>query len=262
MDTVTLITANGLDLFALLGTVLWHAVRIGAALQVLPAVGGQMLPRRVRLLLTLALAAALSTLLPAPPAAAVDGATALTVVREFAVGVAIGLMLRLAFEAGRLAGELVAQGTGLAFATLADPISGASSTVMSQWFFLVFGLVFFTTDAHLALVQLLLESYRALPIGAPLADAHGLATAVPAFFAIALRAGVLLALPVTMALLAVNLAFGVLARAAAQLNPMAIGLPVSLLLGLVLMMLLARQLLGPVQALFDQAFLAARAVTG
>jgi len=67
---------------------------------------------------------------------------------------------------------------------------------------------------------------------------------------------------VMMALLAVNLAFGVLARAAAQLNPMSLGLPVSLLVGLVLLMLLARELLGPVQALIGQAFSAARAVTG
>jgi flagellar biosynthetic protein FliR len=43
---------------------------------------------------------------------------------------------------------------------------------------------------------------------------------------------------------------------------MQIGLPVSLLVGLILLMLLARQLQAPVQSLFDQAFAAARAVTG
>ncbi|HSR64985.1 MAG TPA: flagellar biosynthetic protein FliR, partial [Xanthomonadaceae bacterium] len=121
---------------------------------------------------------------------------------------------------------------------------------------------FFAFDGHLALVRLLADSYHALPVGAPLADPHAFLASVPTFFGTALRAGVLLALPVTVALLAVNLAFGVLAKAAAQLNPMALGLPVALLAGLALLMVLARELQGPVQALFEQAFAAARAVTG
>lgn len=260
MDTPTLVAADGLDLFAMLAAVLWHLLRVGAALQVLPVIGGGSMPVRARLILALALSAAISTLLPDPPAAALDAATMLNVLRELAVGVAIGLMLRLAFEAGQLAGELVSQGMGLSFATLADPLSGASSNVMAQWFFLVFGLLFFAIDAHLALVQLLADSYLALPIGTPLADLDAFLAAVPAFFGTALQVGLLLALPVMMALLATNLAFGVLSRAAAALNPIAIGLPVALLVGLLLMTLLARELQGPIVRLFGDAFLAARAL--
>lgn len=262
MDTVTLTTASGVNLFGLLDTVLWHALRIGAAVQVLPVLGGRGMPARARLIVTLALAGAISSVMPAPPPMGFDAPTVLGVVREFTVGIAIGLMLRLAFEAGQLAGELVSQGMGLSFATMADPLSGASSPVLSQWFYLVFALLFFTLDGHLALVRLLADSYSGLPIGAALPDTHALLAAVPAFFSTCLRAGVLLALPVMMALLAVNIAFGVLARAASQLNPMAIGLPVSLLVGLLLLMLLSRELQGPVQQLFDDAFTAARGLTG
>jgi flagellar biosynthetic protein FliR len=260
MDTVTLTTAAGVDLFAMLGSVLWTALRIGAALQVLPMIGGRGMPVRSRLMLVIALAAALSTLLPPPPAAAVDAQTVATVLREFAVGIAMGLMLRLAFEGGRLAGELVSQGMGLSFATLADPQSGTASPVLAQWFYLAFGLVFFAIDAHLALVELLLGSYRALPIGQPLSDPGALAASVPAFFGACLQAGLLLALPVMMALLAVNLAFGVLARAAPSLNPIAVGLPVALLVGLLLLTLTMRGMLEPVRALLDAAFAAAGAV--
>ncbi len=252
----------GVDLFAMLGAVLWYALRVGAALQVLPVVGGRGIPGRARLITTLALSAALATVLPAPPPMGVDAATALGVLREFSLGVAIGMMLRLAFEAGRLAGELVSQGMGLSFATMADPVSGASSPVLSQWFYLAFALLFFIVDGHLALINLLADSYGGVPIGAALPDAYALAAAVPEFFGACLRAGALLALPVMMALLSVNIAFGVLARAAAQLNPIAIGLPVSLLVGLTLLALLMRQLESPVRQLFEQAFAAARALTG
>ena len=262
METVSLTTLAGLDLFAMLGAVLWYALRVGAALQVLPVVGGRGIPGRARLITTLALSAALATVLPTPPAMGVDAATALGVLREFSLGVAIGMMLRLAFEAGRLAGELVSQGMGLSFATMADPLSGASSTVLSQWFYLAFALLFFIVDGHLALINLLADSYGGVPIGAALPDVHAMLAAVPEFFGACLRAGALLALPVMMALLSVNIAFGVLARAAAQLNPIAIGLPVSLLVGLTLLALLIRQFESPVRQLFEQAFAAARALTG
>jgi len=262
VSTVTLTTAAGLDLFSMLGAVLWHSLRIGATLQVLPMIGGRSLPARVRLLTTLALAAAIAAMLPAPPPMAVDAATVLTVLRELAVGVATGLLLRLVFEAGMFAGELVSLGMGLSFATMADPLSGASSPVVSTWFYLLFGLLFFSLNAHLALVQLLFDSYHALPVGTPLADVNTFLAAAPIFFSTCLRSGLMIALPVMIALLAVNLAFGVLARAAAALNPIAIGLPVSLLVGLLLLMLLSRQMLGPVQALLESAFAVARALTG
>ena len=262
METVSLAALAGVDLFGMLATVLWYALRIGAALQVLPVIGGRGIPVRARLIVTIALSAARSSVLPAPPPMGVDAATALAVLREFSVGVAIGMMLRLAFEAGRLAGELVSQGMGLSFATMADPLNGAPSPVLSQWFYIAFALLFFVTDGHLALVSLLADSYGGLPVGASLPDLPALLSAVPMFFAACLRAGALLALPVMMALLAVNIAFGVLARAASQLNPIQIGLPTSLLVGLTLLMLLMRELSAPVGRLFEDAFAAARALTG
>lgn len=262
MDTVTLVTAQGLNLFAMLATVLWHAIRIGAALQVLPAIGGRGVPARARLILALALSATLSGLLPAPPPAAVDAATVLNVLREFAIGVSIGLVLKLAFETATLAGQFVSQGMALSFATMTDPANQTSVPVLSVWFYLVFGLLFFTLDAHLALIQLLLDSYRAQPIGAPFADFSAFLAVVPGFFPTVLRVAVLMSLPVTVAMLAVNMVVGVLSRAAPQFNPIQIGMPIALLVGLALLTVLAHELLEPVKALFGEAFEAARAVTG
>jgi flagellar biosynthetic protein FliR len=122
--------------------------------------------------------------------------------------------------------------------------------------------VFFASDGHLALIRLLFDSYTAMPVGAPIHDWSAFVASVPEFFGVALRTGVLLALPVTMALLAVNVAVGVLSKAAQQLSPMSLGFPIALLVGLVLLMALARELQGPVQRLFGQAFEAARALTG
>ena len=113
MEPTSATGIDGLNLFGMLATVLWHAIRIGAAMQAMPMIGGRGVPMRARLMITLALSGALSALLPTPPAAGVDAATVLTVVREFAVGLAIGTVLRLAFEAGQFSGEKVSQGMGL-----------------------------------------------------------------------------------------------------------------------------------------------------
>ena len=64
-----------------------------------------------------------------------------------------------------------------------------------------------------------------------------------------------------VAMLAVNLAFGVLGRAAPALNPIQLGLPTALLLGLFLLALLAGELGPPVQRVFDLSFDAARQLT-
>jgi len=228
----------------------------------MPLIGTRAVPSRVRVVLAGALAVALSPLLPPVPQwTGFDAATVLSIARELAIGVSIGFLLRLVFEAGAMAGELVAQGTGLAFAQMSDPLRGGSSGVIGQWFYLLFGLLFFSTNGHLALISLLMDSYKAVPIGAALPNIDTFLSAAPTFALQVFRGALGLALPLTVAMLAINLAFGVLARAAPALNPIQLGLPVALLLGLFLLTVLAGEMGPPVQRLFDAAFQAADGVT-
>ena len=126
-----------------------------------------------------------------------------------------------------------------------------------SWLLLAGGLLFFAANGHLAMVALLVHSYETLPIGTALPDVRATLQIAPDFFALVLRGGVTLALPVMVALLAVNLAFGVLSRAAPALNPIQLGLPISVLVGLFLIAMLAGELGPPVQRLYDAAFDAA-----
>jgi flagellar biosynthetic protein FliR len=262
MDSVTRMAIDGQQAFAIIGTVLWVMLRIGAMLMAMPMIGTRAVPARVRVMLAIALSVALAPVLPPVPLfESLNSVTVLSILREVAVGVSIGFLLKLIFEAGAMAGEMIAQSTGLAFAQMADPMRGGSSGVIGQWFYLLFGLLFFTSNGHLALISLLVDSYKALPIGTALPDPHALASLAPSLTVNVFRGALSLALPLVAAMLAVNLAFGVLARAAPALNPMQLGLPVALLLGLMLLTLLAGELGPPVQRLFDSAFDAARQVT-
>lgn len=262
MDPVTRMVIDGQQAFAIIGTALWVMLRTGAMLMAMPMVGGRAVPARVRAMLAVALSVALAPVLPPVPLwNGFDAATVLGIARELAVGVAIGFLLRLIFEAGAMAGELVAQGTGLAFAQMTDPLRGGSSGVVGQWFYLLFGLLFFTSNGHLALISLLVDSYTALPIGTALPDPHAMAALAPTLVLQLLRGALALAVPLIVAMLAINLAFGALARAAPALHPMQLGLPVSLLLGLLLLAILAGEMGPPVQRLFDAAFESMRQVT-
>jgi len=262
LDAVTAMAVDGQQAFSIIGSVLWAMLRTGALVMALPLVGTRAVPARVRAMLAGVLAVVIAPLLPPQPNwNGMDAAWVMDIAREIALGFVIGLIVRLAFEAGALAGTLIATGSGLAFAQMNDPLRGVSSNVVGQWFYLAFGLVFFASDGHLAVIELLLDSYRAVPIGAALAEPSAIPEAALAFFPGALSAGVSLALPVMVALLAVNLAFGVLARAAPALNPIQLGLPVSVLLGLLLLMILAGELGPPLRRVLNLAFESANLIT-
>jgi flagellar biosynthetic protein FliR len=261
VDPATQMVVDGQQAFGMIGTVMWTMLRTGAMLMAMPLIGTRAVPVRVRVLVAGALAMALAPMLPpVPEFAGLDAASVLGVARELAVGVAMGFCLRLMFEAGAFAGEIVSLGMGLAFAQMNDPLRGTSSGVVAQWFYLAFGLLFFASDGHLAMVAMLVRSYQALPIGAGWTDAAaGLSVPVQLFPAV-LRGGLGLALPLMMAMLATNLTFGVLAKAAPSLHPVQLGLPVAVLTGMLLLSLLAGEIARPVQALFDTAFDAGMAV--
>lgn len=259
MNSATQMVIDGQQAFAMINALLWTLLRTGALLMAAPLIGTRAVSVRVRVIIAGALSMALTPMLPPGPAQIqFDAATVLSIARELAVGASMGFMLRLAFEAGAMAGELISQGTGLAFAQMSDPLRGVNSGVVGQWFYLAFGLLFFAFNGHLALVALLVDSYRSLPVGTALPDVTAMLQVAPAFFMQVLRAAVSLALPVMVAMLAVNLAFGVLGRAAPALNPIQLGLPTALLLGLFLLALLAGELGPPVQRIFESSFDAAR----
>lgn len=257
-DPASLAVQSGSYLIAYAETVIWLMLRIGGALMVAPMIGTRALSARLRLILTAVLALALAPLLPVAPGFVLpDAWLVLSVAREIAIGVAMGMILRLAFEAGALAGEAVALGMGLAFAQMADPLRGQNSGVVGQFFYIVFGLLFFAFDGHLALIELVYNSYAAVPVATPLPDTGRFFSGLPAFVPTVLHIAFRIALPMMLALLVVNLAFGLLGRAAPAFNPIAVGLPASLLLGIVLLSSVTGEMLGPVRELFDAAFLQA-----
>ena len=259
MDAGVAITIDATQALVWFERVWWVALRVGAMFMAAPLFGTAMVPMRVRLIVVLALSTALAALLPAPPELALDAHTVLAMTREVALGLAIGFLFRLAFEAIAFAGELVSQGMGLSFAQMLDPLRGVQSPVMSQLFTLVGALTFFAFDGHLLLIRVVFQSYTALPAGGTSAAASLLQT-IPAFGGTMLAAGLSLALPIVIAMLVVNITFGVLARTAPALNPISIGLPAALFVGFVLLIALVPRMAAPLLAWINTTAATAAAV--
>jgi flagellar biosynthetic protein FliR len=155
----------------------------------------------------------------------------LIIAQELLIGLALGFTLQLAFAAPIIAAEVIGGAMGLSIAATVDPMTGAQSPALGQYFMVILVLVFLGLDGHLTFIRLVIDSYTALPPGAGWFGADRSAQVV-GFSGAMLLAAVAIALPVTLVLLVVQLVTGVLSRSAPALNLFALGLPAGVLAGL------------------------------
>lgn len=222
-------------LFATLEQLLFLLARVGGFMAAAPVFDNRSLPASVKIYLALALTLLLLPVvdLPRPQQLLPDGA--LMIASEVVIGVALAFALRIVFAAASLGGYLVGQQMGLGFAALQDPLNGAQIPLTSRLYVVALTLTFLAMDGHLLMVGALATSFEWLPLtdASPRELAAGLVAVTARLFGLA----TVIALPAVTTLLMVNLSFGVLTRAAPQLNILVVGFPVTLLLGLVLLLL-------------------------
>ncbi|MBK7425046.1 MAG: flagellar biosynthetic protein FliR [Propionivibrio sp.] len=225
--------------------------RILALLASAPPFNNIGLPTRVRLVLGLAIAIAITPVLPKIPAVdPASGLGLLILAQQLVIGFALGFSLRLVFSDVDLAGNAISNLMGIGFATSFDPQSAAQTPVISEFLGMLALLTFMAINGHLMVIATLTQSFSVLPIGtASLANASWLniANAGGIIFSYA----VLLSLPVLVALLITNIALGVLVRVAPQLNLFAIGFPVTILLGFAALLVSMTHLSAPLQQMFE-----------
>lgn len=217
-----------------LWTLIFLMVRVGAAFVAAPVFGAMAVPVQVRILLAGAIGVLVMRAAPGvePPQVVFSLMTFLSIIQEALVGLALGFVIQIAFAAPLIASEAISGGMGLGFAAAMDPQSGTSTPALGQFLSVVTTLLFLALDGHLVLVDLLVRSYAALPPGDAWLAPERL-RGIAMFGSYAFAAGLLLALPVGFVLLCLNLIVGMLARTAPSLNLFAVGLPASLVVGVV-----------------------------
>lgn len=211
---------------------LYVMIRLSAALLAAPFFSAAVVPVQLRVAIAGAMALLVCNWVPVsvpPPVFTLPAV--LSVLSEAMVGLALGFVLQLSFAAPIIAAEQIGGAMGMSIATAVDPVSGAHSPALGQYFTIVLMIVFLGMGAHLTWLRLVVDSYTVLPPGAAWLDpAHlyqvaGLGSQM---FIAALG----IALPVTLLLLLVQLLAGVLSRSAPALNLFALGLPAGVLAGI------------------------------
>jgi flagellar biosynthetic protein FliR len=254
-----MLTFSEADAVAWVQMYLWPLLRIGAAVTAMPVIGGQAVPVRLRaglaLLLTLLIAPTL------PPTAALDplGVVAMQMaLQQILIGLALGFVMQVLFAVFVHAGQIIAMQMGLGFAAMVDPQNGVQVPMLGQFYAILVTLVYLGIDGHLRMIAALMESFTLLPIAAAGLSGDALWHLAQWFGAIFVAA-TSVALPVVTALLVGNLAFGVMSRAAPQLNVFSIGFPLGLLFGFLVILLTIAGTVGNVEGLFEQGFLSVEA---
>ncbi|MEQ1439319.1 flagellar biosynthetic protein FliR [Fontimonas sp. SYSU GA230001] len=242
------------QLLAWLQQYFWPFVRIAALLSIAPVIGQRIVSPRIRLLLAVMLTLVVAPLLPEPaPLAAFSAAWFHVLLQQLLVGLVAGFVLVLVFEAVAMGAEIIAYGMGLGFAQLADPLRGVSAPALGQILTITATLLFLALGGHLILIEMLVRSFTTLPVGGAGLGVDELMLLLR-FAAVVFSGGLQLALPVVISLLAINLAMGVISRSAPALNLFAVGFPVTLVAGLLLVYAGLPAFGESMQDLFEQAW--------
>ena len=249
-----MISISSAQLDAWLGLFVFPLTRILGLLAMTPVFNNAALPVRVRLVMGLGITMALAPALPPPPAIAAGSWLGLAVIAEqMLIGVMMGFALRIALAALDVTGELIGLQMGLSFATFFDPTSSSVTPVMTQFLGFLTALMFLAMNGHLLALTLLAESFTLLPVSTTPFHAVALWSIVTSA-AMMFSLGVMLALPLITALLVTNIALGVLSRVAPALNLFAVGFPVTLALGFVVLWLTLPYIGAAMESVFNRGF--------
>lgn len=223
-------------LIDLLELYVWPFIRISGFVVAIPAIGGAFVPRRIRALLVMTLTMVIAPMTGSSPELveifSMKGL--LLAMQELTLGLIMGFIVQIVFDAITLGAQTISMSMGLGFAIFIDRVSGVNVPVIGQLYLMLTLLIFLAVDGHLALIRLLFDSFTAAPVGSVFltaVDAGAVLTWSSQLFVGAMR----IALPAVTTLLIVNLSFGVMSRAAPSMNLFAVGFPISMLLGFLIL---------------------------
>ena len=199
---------------------------------VCPPFGTRMVPVQIKVGFSAALALALApkmtnTHIPLDPAPLMSAAAL-----QVGAGLALGFLGIIIFSAVQSAGSLIDLFGGFSLAHALDPITGANTSIFGRFYNVLAITLLFAIDGHLLLVKGFLTSFDAAPLTSLSAQdiGHVLSSNLSTFFIAALE----IAAPLVAALFLADIALGLLARVAPQMNVFLLGLPLKVLVVLLL----------------------------
>ncbi|GAA6203384.1 flagellar biosynthetic protein FliR [Thalassotalea sp. SU-HH00458] len=227
--------------------------RVSALIMSMMGFGAKAIPRNIKIYLSIAITVAI---MPAIPPTSIEALfsfqTVILVAEQTIIGVMLGLMTIMVVNTFTMAGQIIAMQTGLGFASLVDPASGMNVPAVGQFFLILSTLLFWVMDGHLAYLHFVVASFETMPIPMESFNSMKFKELVEWggwMFATALS----LSMAPLTAMLLINFSFGIMTRAAPQLNIFAIGFPITMCSGLLIMWLTMGNFLTHFEAQWQRA---------
>lgn len=244
---------NAAQIATWVGAVFWPLVRILALISAAPLFSHRAIPVRAKVAFGFAVALVIGPTIQAPPVEGMlDAAFFATLVRNLLVGLSLGFAIRVLFTGIELAGQVIGLQVGLSFGGFFNPEAADTDNPVGNFVSLLVLLLFLAIDGHLMVLYGLRQSFDVFPVTGE--TAHALAFDVLAslggqIFAIALS----ISLPILAVMLMINIVLGVMARVSPQLNLFAVGFPITLCVGMIVLFLFIPHLEAPIRAALERS---------
>lgn len=219
--------------------------RAGTMLMLLPGLGEMSVPMRLRLTIALILAAVLLPLHRNEFQINLGsiGPILVLLATEMLVGAVLGMTARMTISALQVAGSVVAQQLGFGFVMAVDPTQGQQGVLVGNFLTLLGVTLIFATDMHHLVIAALHDSYTLFRPGEVPATGD-MAELMTRSFAMAFRIGIQLSAPFLVFGLVFNLGLGILSRLMPQMQVFFVGMPLSIMIGLILLLLCIGAMMG------------------
>lgn len=231
----------------------WPLLRVLALVSTAPILSERSISNRVKLGLALLITIVIAPTLPQTQVPIFSAQGFWLALQQILIGIALGFTMQFAFAAVRTAGEIIGLQMGLSFATFFDPASHLNMPVLARLLDMLAMLLFLTFNGHLWLISILADTFHTLPFSGEPLNSNAFMALARAGGLIFLN-GLMLALPLVTLLLTLNLALGLLNRMAPQLSVFVIGFPVTLSIGMMVIIALMPLIAPFCEHLFSEIF--------
>ena len=241
-------------------TFLWPMLRVSALMITAPIFSLSAFNTRLRILLALVLTWLVYPLHTWPVIDPTSAQGLIEVFNQIMIGATMGLILQVVVGAVVVAGQSIAAAMGLSMANMIDPNMGNVPTI-SQLLVVMSTLIFVGFGGHAIMLGLILESFHSLPIGTSIMT-QAVYGRVLQWSSMVFLGAVLMALPVMVALLFINVGLGVATRAAPSLNVFSLGFPAMVIAGFVIMIFSLPSIGARIQWMWLQGLTQTRSLVG
>lgn len=228
-----------LDILDIWDSFLLIFVRVTGLFVVSPVFGRQNIPAYYKIGFSFFMAVVLSYTIPVPGTGSYNSVFAfiLLIIKEFIIGLVLGYISYLIITAIYLAGQMIDMHIGFGMVSVFDPVSNIQIPVTADFYFILTMLIFLAIDGHHLLIYTLSESFSRFPVGSAAVIGKPLLDSIVRLFGSVFVISFKIAAPVTAAVLVVDMALGVIAKAVPQVNVFIVGLPIKILIGLLVIFL-------------------------